>query len=278
MKNNTMVVSTSTRYASPTVDPINPAATNTVATPPWTSSATYGVRHRGSTAPNAGGSTRSTPATKGIRADPAIQAPAPPRLPSVSSAATSAGTITSHPPPSRSTIAAAACGTPFVRLTASAGNATRIASVPSTYVATMPTPDHTMPRRSVAAGSRISPPSVGANSSPANANVIVAKRLSSERSSLAGRNALAENVVALPWDANETAARATKIAAGTHVPYAPRFCTHLPTRRPTKFSPSAIHSMPSENSAMNHLLSASGTNRGPPTYAAIAAEVNSSEG
>ena len=81
---------------------------------------------------------------------------------------------------SRAAIAAAAWGMPFVMLTVSTGRATRSAAVPKMYIATIATPDKRIPRRSVAAGSWISPPSVGASSRPANANVIVAKKLTSE--------------------------------------------------------------------------------------------------
>jgi len=122
-----------------------------------------------------------------------------------------------------------------------------------------------MPRRRVATGSRISSPNVGASSSPANANVIVANSESSGRSRCVGTSARAVNGVALPCVANDQRASSTKIAAGSQVPYAPRFCTHLPTRSPTRFSPTAIHRLASENAAMNHLFSARCTKPGPPT-------------
>src|SRR5207253_1401231 len=116
-----------------------------------------------------------------------------------------------------------ACGTPFVMLTVSAGRATSIAAVPRTYIATMPKPEMTMPRRSVAAASWISSPSVGASSSPANANVMVANRLIDGRPSFAGTSPRSANGVALPCAASDHAASSTKMSAGSHVPYPPRF-------------------------------------------------------
>ena len=129
----------------------------------------------------------------------------------------------------------------------------------------MPIPESTMPRRSVATGSWISSPSVGASSSPAHANVIVANRLSNGRSSRLGSSAGAVSGVALPCATRDHAASATKIAAGSQVPYAPRFCTHFPTRSPMRFSPRAIHRLVREKAAMNHLFSARWTKPGPPT-------------
>ena len=163
-------------------------------------------------------------------------------------------------------------------LTVSAGRATSIAAVPRTYIATMPKPEMTMPRRSVAAASWISSPSVGASSSPANANVMVANRLIDGRPSFAGTSPRSANGVALPCAASDHAASSTKMSAGSHVPYPPRFWSRFPMRRPTTFMPTASHSPARDSAPMNRLSSLKRTKRGPAAYAAIAAVATRSEG
>ena len=192
--------------------------------------------------------------------------------------ATSAATGASQPAPSRSTRAAVACGMPLVMLTVSCGNATSTAAVPSTYITTMASPDTMMPRRSVRAGSCISSPSVGASSRPAKANVIVANRLMDCRSSFAGRRERAVTGVALPCAVSDQIASVTKMSPGSQVPCPPRFCSRLPTRRPTTFRATASHSPTSDTSAMKTLSSLKCTKRGPAAYAAIAAVVTSKDG
>ena len=61
-----------------------------------TSNATYGVRHRGCSAPNADGRNRSIPATNGSRAVAANHPPQPPTALTVTSTA-SAGTSQAAP-------------------------------------------------------------------------------------------------------------------------------------------------------------------------------------
>ena len=103
-------------------------------------------------------------------------------------------------------------------LTRSAGSATSVAAVPRTYIATTARPESTTPCRSVAAASWISSPKDGASSSPANANVIVAKKLTSWKSNRAGNSCVLEKLVALPRLTSDQPASRTKIAAGSQVP------------------------------------------------------------
>src|SRR6266699_133446 len=85
----------------------------------------------GWTRANAAGSTRSTPAANGSRAEPASHAPTPPRLLTTRSIATTAARGSSARAPRPCTNAAVACGMPFVMLTCWAGSATSVAADPS---------------------------------------------------------------------------------------------------------------------------------------------------
>ena len=107
---------------------------------------------------------------------------------------------------------------------------------------------------------------------------MVANRLMEGRSSFAGTSPRSATGVALPCVASDHAASATKMNAGSHVPYPPRFCSRFPMRRPTTFMPTASQSPARDSAPMNTLSSPKRTKRGPPAYAAIAAVATSSEG
>ena len=107
---------------------------------------------------------------------------------------------------------------------------------------------------------------------------MVANRLMDGKSKRAGTSPAVVNRVALPRVTTTHAASATKISAGSQVPKPPRFWSHLPTRRPTTFSPTASHSPTSATAAMKPRSSPRWTKRGPPMYAAIAAVATSSDG
>ena len=260
---------TSASYARETVVPLPalPIQMNSAAIAACTSSATYGVRQRGWSAPKAGGRNRSMPATNGSRAVAANQPPTPPRALSVTRMAS---TGTSHDAPILPAMVCIACMIPCSPEICSFGSASSMARVPAIYRMVMTAPAARIARGTVRRASTISSPIVDPLSTPPNANAIVDQKITS-LSVVLGASAPSVIGVADPNRIQDTAPKTMRKVPTIQPAVAPALFSHLPTFNPTTFITTASV-RPASATAMKYgLRSARNCQRAPPTNSTLAA-------
>src|SRR5437762_10206158 len=215
-------------------------------------SAAYGVLYRGCTLPSHAGIYESSPATKGIRADPASHAEP---IPAIDTDSRNANGATIQTAPTRCAMWLTACTMPCKTLISCLPTATSNVNVAPIYNKPDNTPPHATAPGKIRPGFSISSPMTDANSSPTNPKQITPNELSTNRG-LAGMEK-SDAVTLAPNRSHTMAPSPMSTAAATNVPSAPKLFIHFPTPSPTTFSTTSNARRINDALSANTLLSPS---------------------
>src|SRR5947209_8155150 len=192
----------------------------------------------------------SSPATNGIRAEPASHADP---IPAIDTLSKNANGATIHTAPTRAAMWLTASTIPCSTLMSCLPTATSSVSVAPIYNNPDNTPPHATAPGKTRCGFSISSPITDASSSPTRPKQITPNEFSTNRG-FAGMEKSAAVTLA-PKRTHTIAPSPISTAAATNVPIAPRLLIHFPTPSPTTFSTTSSVSRINDALSANTLLS-----------------------
>ena len=220
----------------------------------------YGVANRACVFPSQLGMYESSPATNGIRAEPASQADPIPAMEILSISAKGAMIQSA---PTRLAMWLTACTIPCSTLMSFLLTAISSVSVVAMYITPERIPPQATAPGSVFCGSLISSPITDANSKPTSPKQITPNEFNTNRGFGGIRKSAAVTVV--PNLAKTITPNPIKTAAAMAVPIPPKLLIHFPTPSPTIFRITSSAIRPTDATTVNILLSASAAWPGPST-------------